>query len=176
LNNLPTRPGDNDDHSKAINTLLFSYDSHESDDVKRGKLAIYKQAVSDLPQWCSEQALSNFLSGKVERKSNSDFRPSPEAFAREARRVLAEEIERRNIAERSRRVKQLQAPRKQTSTMPWEIGQDRARMAAEGRSLIVKGVGHTEFRTRAKSGDWPEGTIWIAATGEVYAPVKQEVE
>lgn len=168
MNNLPTRPGLNDDHGAAINTLLFSYDSRETDEIKRGKVAIYKEAVAELPQWAVEEAVKNFISGKVERKT--DYRPTTEALAKEARRVLDEEKTRQDMEETRRRLAGMrgEATPARHGMSPYEKRKERIEAEMQGRPIMARSIDYMTMRRTMR--DYPSGSVWVAATGHVYAP------
>lgn len=103
--NLPTTTTGNEDYSQPLTLLFMAYETkNETREAGQLKAAAYKEAMKGLPYWCVEQAVHRFNSGQIDRK-NSDFRPSPEAVAKEARRLLDDEKKKRIMIERERRAK-----------------------------------------------------------------------
>lgn len=165
--NLPTTTTGNEDYSQPLTLLFMAYETkNETREAGQLKAAAYKEAMKGLPYWCVEQAVQRFNSGQIDRK-NPDFRPSPEAVAKEARRLLDEEkVRQENEARRRRLAKMDQGrPTPGPGLAPFEKNAEKAAEKMRGRTVLEQNISHAAFASRR---DWPAGATWFG--GKVYAP------
>lgn len=59
----------------------------------------------------------------------------------------------------------------------YQKAQNLARASMKGRERLAENINSLdEYRKLARTKEWPDGSQWLAATGEVYGPEKRKAE
>ncbi|WP_455296436.1 hypothetical protein [Brucella pituitosa] len=123
---------------------------------------VYFRALHGVSRHSLEMAVQNIIQGHSELQHG--FMPSPPELRRECERVM------KPILDSMAYVREVEAARR-------ESAEHRRRASkvdhTKGREVIATGIDHGVWSSKGKR-EFPVGSLWVAKTGTVYGPVKQQ--
>lgn len=144
--------------------------AEKSAEFSQAKVSAYLLGLDGLPKWAIEQAVRDFVQGKVERPARKrGVLPTVEEIAVQTRKCVEEEAARQHIERR--KAKAVEDTAHRTGTPPFMVRETRLREKYAAWPIFKEGVSYDEYWALRRAGGLPKGATWIPGlNGRVCSP------
>lgn len=164
----PLAPQSMDEARTALVGLFAGYDAPFGDkdkELMNARVSAYLLGLQGVPGWAVEQAVVDFLQGKIERKRKGTL-PNVEELATQARLNLDAEAKRQEFERR-----RIAATPVRFERVPFMEKLERIKAKYVGWQRIRDDVSYDQYWAMIRSGEIPRTATWVPAlNGAVLLP------